>query len=59
MKLKAKSAGSDKLVVTILAPDVSYGSGDGWDAVILLDVGLWKGAEQFKKGAPKRAAKDF
>ena len=59
MKLKAKSAGSDKLVATILAPDVSYGSGDGWDAVILLDVGLWKEAEQFKNDAPKRAAKDF
>ena len=59
MKLKAKSAMNSKLLATILAPSTSYGSSDNWDAIVLLDADLWREAEQFKKDAPKRAAKDF
>ena len=59
MKLKAKSAGNDKLSAAILAPATSDGSEENWDAIVLLDVALWKEADQFKKDAPKRAAKDF
>ena len=59
MKLKAKSATDGKLFAAILAPSTSYGSSDNWDAIVLLDSDLWREAEQFKKDAPKRAAKDF
>jgi hypothetical protein len=58
-KLKAKSSGNDKFFATILAPLLADGNGDSWDAIVLLDVGLWNEAEQFKKDAPKRAAKDL
>ncbi len=59
MKLKAKSATTGKLFATILAANISSGSSDNWDAIVLLDADLWREAEQFKKDAPKRAAKDF
>jgi hypothetical protein len=59
MKLKAKSSANDKLFAAILAPDMGEESEGNWDAIVLLDASLWKDADQFKKDAPKRAAKDF
>ena len=59
MKLKAKSVMHGKLFATILAPSISYGSSDNWDAIVLFDYELWQQTNKFKKDAPKRAAKDF
>ena len=59
MKLRAKSGGDSRFSATILAPEVSGGDDNGWDSIVLLDVGLSDKAEQFKNDAPKRAAKDF
>ncbi len=59
MKLKAKSATNGKLFTAILAPSTSYGSPDTWDTIVFLEADLSREAEEFKKDAPKRAAKDF
>jgi hypothetical protein len=59
MKLKAKSSGNDRLLAAILSPDMADGSEGNWDSIVLMDVQLWKEADQFKNDAPKRAAKDF
>ena len=59
VKLRAKSGGDSKLSATILAPEGSDGDNASWDSMVLMDVGLWNKAEQFKNDAPARAAKDF
>lgn len=58
VKLCAKSGGDSGLSATILGPEGSVDSGS-WNSIVLMDVGLWNEAEQFKNDAPARAAKDF
>ena len=58
-RLKAKAATKDKTFATILAPQVNLEGENEWNLIVLYDVALWREAEQFKKDAPKRAAKDF
>ena len=59
VKLKAKSGIKGKVFATALRASTAYGSADNWDTIVLLDSDLWREAEQFKKDAPKRAARDF
>lgn len=59
MKLKGKSAISGKVFAIIFVPRTSFGYSDSWDAIVLLETAAWRESEQFKKDAPKRAAKDF
>jgi hypothetical protein len=58
-KLKAKAATKDKIFGAILAPQNYLGKEDEWDFIVLYDTDIWRDAEQFKKDAPKRAARDF
>ena len=59
-KLKGKSSRQGKLFGAILAPKIANaGREAAWDSIVLFDVDLQREAEQFKKDAPKRAAKDF
>jgi hypothetical protein len=58
LKLTAKSGGSDQFFGAILAPGGGY-NGEEWDSIVLLNLDTQRAAEQFKRDAPKRAAKDL
>jgi hypothetical protein len=58
-KWRAKSATKGKLFGAILAPETYLSREEDWSFIMLYDLDLWREVEQFKKDAPKRAAKDF